>query len=61
MYEMEEGIGDDESLMSGSSIDLGEDDYIYNPVSFTTAIFIRSFSILMCGFVHILAFETVMA
>ncbi|KAJ5528370.1 pyrophosphatase/phosphodiesterase [Penicillium frequentans] len=33
MYEMEEGIGDDESLMSGSSIELGEDDYIYNPPS----------------------------
>ncbi|KAJ5630234.1 uncharacterized protein N7484_010334 [Penicillium longicatenatum] len=31
MYEMEEGIGDDDSLMSGSSIDLGEGDYIYNP------------------------------
>ncbi|KAJ5937520.1 pyrophosphatase/phosphodiesterase [Penicillium verhagenii] len=33
MYEMEEGLGDDESVMSGSSIDLSEDDYIYEPPS----------------------------
>lgn len=34
MYEMEEGIGEDQaSLMSGSSLDLGEEDYIYEPVS----------------------------
>lgn len=61
MYEMEEGIGDDESLMSGSSIDLGEDDYIYNPVSLTSATFIQSFSILIYYLVHLLAFETIMA
>ncbi|KAJ5274052.1 Alkaline phosphatase-like alpha/beta/alpha [Penicillium angulare] len=33
MYEMEEGFGDDESLMSGSSTDLDDDDYIYEPPS----------------------------
>lgn len=33
MYEMEEGIGDDESLMSESSLDLEEEDYIHEPVS----------------------------
>jgi hypothetical protein len=36
MYEMEEGLGDDDdtsSLMSGSSIDLdGKEDYLYEPV-----------------------------
>jgi hypothetical protein len=35
MYEMEEGIGDDNaSLLSGSSLDLdGKDEYTYDPVS----------------------------
>lgn len=33
MYEMEEGLGDDQSLMSGSSMDLNDDDYIHEPVS----------------------------
>ena len=33
MYEMEEGIGDDESLISESSLDLEEEDYIHEPVS----------------------------
>lgn len=35
MYEMEEGLGDDDnsSLMSGSSVDLiGKEDYLYEPV-----------------------------
>ena len=35
MYEMEEGLGDDEasSLMSGSSMDLdGKEGYLYEPV-----------------------------
>lgn len=33
MYELEEGIGDDsESLLSGSSMDLQKEDYIYEPV-----------------------------
>ncbi|KAJ5233087.1 Type I phosphodiesterase/nucleotide pyrophosphatase/phosphate transferase [Penicillium chermesinum] len=31
MYEMEEGLGDDESLTSGSSMDLDEEDYIHEP------------------------------
>lgn len=36
MYEMEEGLGDDDSLMSGSSVDWDSDDkqdYINEPVS----------------------------
>jgi hypothetical protein len=34
MYEMEEGIGDDNvSLLSGSSLSLEKDEYTYDPVS----------------------------
>ena len=36
MYEMEEGFGDDESLMSGSSTSTDEDDYIYESVGVTS-------------------------
>ena len=46
MYEMEEGVGDDRaSLMSDSLLELGKEDYVYEPVSLPWPCFVLRTSI----------------